>query len=846
MTGKIPELLAPAGGPEALRAAVAAGADAVYLGGRSYGARHYAGNFSPEEMEEAVGYAHLRKVKVYATVNTVIKDRELPGVMEYLLFLYSIGVDAVLVQDFGLSALARAMIPCLHLHASTQMTVHNLAGARYVESLGFERIVLARELTGGEVSRISRGLENAGTEIFIHGALCFGYSGNCLLSAMIGGRSGNRGMCAQPCRKNYRLTEVKKDRYGRMQQGKVLSSGYLMSMKDLCMYDVLGEVKGAPVDSLKIEGRMKSPEYVAVVTDVYRRALDALFREEFVPSAEDRGMMALAFNREFTPGYFHGCRHEDVISRDRPGNRGLYIGIVTGYDKQAGMVEVLPKNNFIPAKGDGLLFLSPGFEEGMIIRQEPVKMGRKIGIRTDMKLPSGSSIYITRSRYVPDRAKEIILRGERDRKIPVILTFGVRDDGAAILGGYFRLPEGKTVYFELVSGFRMEMAINRPLKSDQVKDQLMKAGGTVFEVTGIKLDMPQNLFTPISGLNGLRRKFFEMAEKEIIRSKRPGSGDINPARERVSVFRSSIKEGRGQRSRGGITGLSCYVDSIEMVEAALRGGADTIYYEITSIDAPDPEELLEILGCADSICDGASARLYWKLPDIIRQDLLDRVLIIAGNLPSGMGIMTGDAGASHAIKMKNPNLETAGSHYLNVCNHFSVKTLSGVFERLTLSPELSFGDIRDMGGYLSTENTPALELLVQGNIEVMISENSLACGVFASCTGNSRHFFGLLDESQRLFPVSIDSSCRSHIRNADELCLFDYLPEILSVGPISVAVDARSRSPQYAEEMLYLYRKGIEAVSKESRSKPDDIANLKESVRKISNKRITSGFFRKE
>lgn len=847
MRRKIPELLAPAGGPEAFHAAIAAGADAVYLGGSSFSARHYASNFSPEEMEEAVDYAHLRNVKVYVTVNTVIKDLELPAVIEYLLFLYSIGIDAVLLQDIGLSVLAGSIIPCLPLHASTQMTIHNIAGAEYAESLGFERIVLARELSAGEVFMISESLENAGIEIFVHGALCFCYSGDCLLSAMIGGRSGNRGMCAQPCRKKYRLTWPEKDRYGRMRQGREICSGYLMSMKDLSLYDTIEEViTGLAIDSLKIEGRMKSPEYVAVVTDVYRRALDAISGGNFEPLDDDRAILALAFNREFTPGYLCGFRDRDLISPDRPGNRGLFVGCVVGYDDRAGLAEILPENNILPSRGDGLLFMSTGFEEGMILRQDPVNIGRNVGLKTTIRPPAGAAVYITKSRFVPDKAREIIAIGEGRKKIPVALSFRVGGDGTAVLGGYFLLPGEKTIYVESVSGFRMETALTRPLLPDQVRDQLMKAGGTIFEVTGIDLDLPENLFTPISNLNRLRRRLFELAEEEITEMPRPDPADIETCRYRIYAFRSTIDDLRRQKNKGGITGLSCYTDSIEAVEAAVRGGANTIYYEIPSIAHLSIEEIKNHLSLTSRICESSSVKPYWKFPDIIRQDLLDKVLIIAEDLPNGMGIMTGDAGASYAIRMRNPGVETVGSAFLNICNHLSVNALSPIFDRLTISPELTCGEIRDMVAFLAGKGAPSLELLVQGNIEVMISENSISSLSSEPLSGHAGQHFGLVDESGRLFPVSIDSSGRTHIRNADELCLFDLLPEIFDSGPLSIAVDARDRPPRYAEEMLRFYRKGIDSLSAGHAGANGDIASLMESVRKISNRRITSGFFRKE
>ena len=214
---RLPEPLSPAGSPEAFRAAVAAGADAVYLSGKRFGARKSAANFTDAELEEAVTYAHCRDIRVYVTINTLIHDRELADVGDYLIRLYSIGVDAVLVQDIGVVALAREIVPSLPLHASTQMTIHSTAGVKWAAEQGFSRVVLARELTLEEITRIARETADSGIglEVFAHGALCYCYSGQCLLSSVIGGRSGNRGMCAQPCRKPYTLMTGDTDEYGR-------------------------------------------------------------------------------------------------------------------------------------------------------------------------------------------------------------------------------------------------------------------------------------------------------------------------------------------------------------------------------------------------------------------------------------------------------------------------------------------------------------------------------------------------------------------------------------------------------------------------------------------------------
>ena len=266
---QIPELLAPAGSRETFLAAVAAGADAVYLGGPRFGARHFAANFSEDEIREAVRYARLRGVKVYVTVNTLIQDSEIPDALSYLLSLYRMGVDAILVQDVGLLSLSRELIPDLPLHASTQCTISSREGALWARRAGFSRVVMARETPFSEIEKLlgDPPSERPGIEIFVHGALCYSYSGQCLLSSVIGGRSGNRGMCAQPCRKPYLLVGGIPDEYGRPAAlNEIPSDGcFLLSTRDLCDYPALDGIIGRDLYALKIEGRMRSPLSVRTV-----------------------------------------------------------------------------------------------------------------------------------------------------------------------------------------------------------------------------------------------------------------------------------------------------------------------------------------------------------------------------------------------------------------------------------------------------------------------------------------------------------------------------------------------------------------------------------------------------
>jgi len=359
---QVPELLAPAGSLDALKAAVNAGADAVYISGKKFGARKFANNFTDQEILEGLEYAKLRNVKIYVTVNTLIKDSQLNSALKYIFWLYKKGVDAVIIQDVGLASLCREIIPDLVLHASTQITIHNVQGVSWAANFGFRRVVLSRELEISEVENIKKISSASGIEIeiFGHGALCYSYSGQCLLSSFIGGRSGNRGVCAQPCRKGYELVNGEMDEYGRPLHTHImnLNDKYLLSTRDLSVYKYLDKISRSKIDSLKIEGRMRSPEYVAIVVKVYRKALDSIRTGKWKPNSNDVSKLKLAFNRGFTEGYLFDS-DRTVMGRDAPGNRGLYIGKVRNYDHKLKTATVQVENGYKIGKGDGVLFIPP-------------------------------------------------------------------------------------------------------------------------------------------------------------------------------------------------------------------------------------------------------------------------------------------------------------------------------------------------------------------------------------------------------------------------------------------------------------------------------------------------------
>ncbi len=511
MNSEKPELLAPAGGMEALIAAVENGADAVYLGARAFSARGYASNFSKEELEEAIDYAHLRGVKVYVTLNTLLKDGEMKDALKLLSCLREMGADAIIIQDLGLISLARKYLPDLPLHASTQMTLHNSEGVEFLKRLGIERVVLSRELSLEDIKLIKEksGIE---IEIFIHGALCISYSGQCLLSSLIGGRSGNRGYCAQPCRKKYRL-------YCDGKQIKT-SGSYLLSPRDLNTSSGLSALLEAGIESFKIEGRMKRPEYVAGVVRIYRRLIDRYFENPsgYFVSEEEQETLTQLFNRDFTQGYFFENPLAELMSRENPHNRGIPAGTVIGYDRHQNRIRV--KLSRTLRLGDGIMVENAETrpeDKGKIIssmytEKGPVYSagkGEVVELPFDSKAPSGSTVYRTHDKKLMDSLKKQSESGSLRPKIPAFITVTV------ISGKPIRLEikdrDSNAVTVE--SEYLVEKAEKQPTSKAQIKKQLSKLGNTLFEAYKFNVNLEGDIFVPMGQLNELRTKAILQLEK---------------------------------------------------------------------------------------------------------------------------------------------------------------------------------------------------------------------------------------------------------------------------------------------------------------------------------------------
>ena len=866
----LPELLAPAGSVTAFHAAVGAGADAIYLGGKQFGARNFAQNFTEAEIGEAIAYAHARGVRVYVTVNTLVHDRELQKAAEYLVRLYTMGADAVLVQDTGLAALAREIVPGLTLHASTQLTIHNADGVRWAHDHGFSRVVLARELPLSEIEGIAHATADTGVglEVFAHGALCYSYSGQCLLSSVIGGRSGNRGMCAQPCRKRYTLVEGKTDKFGRPTElcEVPTKEHYLLSPKDLWTYRDLARLAGSPVSSLKIEGRMKSPEYVAIVVSTYRRALDAVAAGTFVPDPLEERDLYLAFNREFTRGYLMGDLHRDLMGRDRPDNRGLCIGTVTQFDQRERAVTIVPDRPITLHPGDGIFFAHPKYPAaawGCALNTEPVATTDGFKMAVSRPVIEGTRVYLTSSLDLSARARQIAGSSSASLRhpVPVDMVVQVNADGLLSLCGTVRPPGRSPVPVDGVPGLLLAPARSRPLYREQLAEQLNKTGGTPFAVESLSLEYDGTLFAPLGEINRVRREFFTRAGAVLADASRPAPPDIRAAEHRLDQYRARLRDvpvARPGGSRGHPCGIVLLADTLETVEAGAGAGVAAICFEPTGFlcrdEKTDEEGLVRAeaaLRAALAVCRQKHCHLVWKLPRITREAgmaalrrLLPRLVTIGLE-----ACMTDNPGTAAAVSALAPEIRLFGSFGMNVFNAETVHAFARQgFGWLLLSPELSRDEIALLLKTVQNDTKmPETGIFVQGSLETMVTEDCLhalltSCRKKAgSCSRN--RWVGIRDETGHLLPVRTDGACRSHIFNAAETCLIDEVPALAAMGINALVIDARGRPGAYAQEMVRIYREALGLERKGRKKTPIERKNLKDRIREIAIGGITTGYY---
>ena len=499
---KKPEVLSPVGSMASLYAAIEGGCDAVYLAGKLFGARAFADNFSNEELIFAINYAHKYGVKVYVTTNTLVYDSEIPAFIKYIEFLYTNNVDAIIIQDIGMFDLVHKTFPDLEIHISTQMHIHNQEGVELVKSLGASRVVLARETPIDLVKKI-RNIPDIELEIFVHGALCISYSGQCLMSSLIGGRSGNRGTCAQCCRQPYELF---------CNDIKISKDNYLLSTRDLCTIEHIGELIEAGVDSLKIEGRMKRPEYVYLVTKLYRKAVDSYIETGKVQVTEEEiNDLKKIFNRNYTKGFLFNTSNDKFMNTFRPNHMGVKVGNVLSVDKNRVRIRLLDDLNL----NDGIRFVKNGFEDvGMNVQQmfqnnNKVTSAKKnevitLLVKDDVQV---NSEVLKTTDYNQLKELDRIIQ-EQNRKVNVDVSI------KAHLGKPIEMVISDGVNtVSNTSEYVISEAMKNPTSYDDIKKHIFRTGNTIYNINNFDLVYDDNIFIPIKSLNDLRRDTLDKLEE---------------------------------------------------------------------------------------------------------------------------------------------------------------------------------------------------------------------------------------------------------------------------------------------------------------------------------------------
>lgn len=501
------ELLSPAGDFECLVSAVQNGANAVYFGLDKFNARVNGRNFEDEELVKAIKYAKLRNVKTHLTLNILIKNKEFEEALKLVEFAYNSGIDAVIVQDLGLAKKIMKLFPKLEVHSSTQMTIYNLDGVKEIEKLGYSRCVLARELSIEEIKNICKNT-NIEIEVFIHGALCICYSGQCLMSSLIGGRSGNRGRCAGTCRLPYSL----------LKDGQEQEKGYLLSSKDVCTLDILPELIEAGVKSFKIEGRMKSKEYVGIVTSIYRKYIDlAESNQEYVVDKKDREMLMQIFNRGgFSTGYLKGKLGKNMMYTKRPNHIGTLLGEVISYNPNKGHVKIkLCKELDL---GDSIAIGDSSCKTSELMQKNNnIKMAKADDIvtigRIKGKIKPKDKVYKTVSIKLNQEMDQKI--GKENIKRKVNCNIELKQDETIKL----ELQDIDTnISVKLEGDSVVKKADNAGITSKRIEEQLSKTGNTIFKIENINIKMDESIIVPISSLNEIRRRGLEELEHKLLES----------------------------------------------------------------------------------------------------------------------------------------------------------------------------------------------------------------------------------------------------------------------------------------------------------------------------------------
>ncbi len=735
MNKKDIELLAPAGDIECLIAGVQNGANAVYFGADKFNARANSKNFNDQQLKQAINYAKLRNVKTHLTLNILIKNDEFEDALKLVKHVYELGIDALIIQDLGLACKIKERFPDLEIHASTQTTTYNIEGVNAMAQLGFDRIVLARELNVDEITHICKNT-NKEIEIFIHGALCISYSGQCLASSMIGARSGNRGRCAGTCRLPYELVDS--------ENNKTVEKGYLLSSKDVCTLDILPQLIQTGVKSFKIEGRMKSPEYVGIVTAIYRKYIDLYFsNNEYIVEEKDRKMLLQIFNRGgFSTGYLKGRLGKNMMYTIKPNHIGIELGKVLSYNNKKGHVNV--KLNDTVELGDSISINDSSCKiSELMIQNNNIKTATKgqcitIG-RIKGEIQSNDIVYKTVSNQ---DIKQIDLKNSKEnikRKIDV--NIDIRKNEKIVVEAIDQITG---ISVQIQGEEKVQQAQKTSTTKQRIIEQVSKTGNTVFEIDNINVQIEDNIFVPIYLINDIRRSVLEKLETRILQSfsrksnvmicERNSKYEVSKNKKRVSLLLNILNKNYDYTKLKNIDNI--YIPFRYFFDASLKN-------------------------VIKQMCNRYNVYIY--LPAITKSKYISMFEKDISTFNIKGAIISNISQVELIQKcVKNVNLDLLANYTMNIFNDYTIDVLKKMgINTITISPEMNKKDIQKLSNVLNKE------VIVYGRTLLMTSEYCVV-GKNGDCKGKCKNSsYVLRDRINYDFPVYTDTTnCNSLIYNS--------------------------------------------------------------------------------
>ena len=805
MAGRVPELLSPAGDWEALRAAVAHGADAVYFGLDQFNARHRATNFTLAELPEVMGYLHAHNVKGFLTFNTLIFSDELESATEYIKAVAAAGVDAVIVQDLGIVKLVHALVPTLAIHGSTQMTLTEPEGIKFVKELGVERVVVARELGVKEIGKIAAATEMP-LEVFVHGALCVAYSGQCLTSESLGGRSANRGQCAQACRLPYEL----------LVDGVVKDLGdkaYLLSPSDLAAYDLIGELTDAGVASFKIEGRLKSAHYVAATCQTYRAAIDAAAAgEQFRISEQQRHDLEQTFSRGFTHGFLSGVNHQQLVAARFPKARGTRVGTVLSKTGRSVLVRVETKPpghqgtkdhgevGIVLKAGDGVVFDEGHPEQdeqgGRVFtvksRGDVVELEFRAGDVNLAYINAGALVWKTDDPALKRRLEHSYSREGVVHRTSVDFAVRARVGEKLELVAEAEGRAARTVWEERV----LERAQKFPFTEGTAREQLGRLGDTPFELGEVRVETDGEAMVPKSVLNDLRRRVVEELLTKRVRVHSIGNAK---ALEELRADAMSVGTSRRHASATEIVAEAWHpASSIENGKLKIENRLHVLVRTMEQLDAVIGER--ETGRPSTVYADFEDVRRY---PEAIRKCREGGIAVGLATLrivkPGEEGflkqvsdcepdlLLVRHLGAIHYYRERAGHLPLAGDFALNIANELTAKIFADAgLVRLVPSYDLNWTQLSAM---VRRFDAGRWECVIHQHMPMFHMEHC----VFAHTLSNGKDFrdcgrpcekhrVDLTDRVGEPHPLVPDVGCRNTLLNAKAQTAAEYIPEWEKLG----------------------------------------------------------------